>query len=311
LECSPDRNGYVYFLGTPDGRYIKVGYSGRNDWSRIRTHSKGDAFGLNGNFEVLAVVRGTQQCEAAIHEYFAAHVVPNLPKRETFFSEPLISYVTWLRDKYFVSLTETEFHSESGGKTIEPITWLPGPGRESTRRTEAALPFDAWAFLPTRNITGDDWYTPEQFMDIVREALGGTIDLDPASHVIANRVVQAQRIFTIDQNGLTQPWEGRIWLNPPFSDWPRWADKVLSELDSIEAIVMLGATRTLTAQYFRPLLERSDGFCIITGRTPFWGIKSETTSPTDGHFLLYIGPQLDRFLRLVRPIGVAWRQGGV
>lgn len=64
-----------------------------------------------------------------------------------------------------------------------------------------------------------EWYTPASIIALVRMALpGGRINLDPASSELANRTVQAERIFTKDDDGLRQPlWDGpNIFLNPPF-----------------------------------------------------------------------------------------------
>lgn len=61
----------------------------------------------------------------------------------------------------------------------------------------------------------DEWYTAPRYIELAREVLGH-IDLDPASSPIANRVVQADKFYTIDDNGLELPWYGKVWLNPPY-----------------------------------------------------------------------------------------------
>jgi hypothetical protein len=297
--------GFVYFIGSADGQRIKIGFSNKDTWDRLEDHAEGDAFGQGSNYRILAVVRATRHAESALKAHFKTYLVA---KREVFSSTPLLPYVTWLRDNYFVSTTRSEFDSPSGRAVIDAHAWLPGEGRTSARCSEPTLfsGIDPWAMLPSRIVTGDDWYTPDPIMVAVREALGGRIDLDPASHVMANQIVRARRFFTRDQNGLIQPWAGRVYLNPPFSSWPDWVEKVLKEADALEAIVMLGATRTLTAQYFEPLLRRVDGFCVISGRFPFWGIAGEATSPTDGHFLLFIGHDVQRFVTATSKLGAAF-----
>jgi hypothetical protein len=47
----------------------------------------------------------------------------------------------------------------------------------------------------------------------------GEFDLDPASSPEAYRLNQSAKCFyTAQENGLKQPWIGRIWLNPPYSN---------------------------------------------------------------------------------------------
>lgn len=60
----------------------------------------------------------------------------------------------------------------------------------------------------------NEHFTPPVAVEPARDVLG-SIDLDPASCSIANRVIRATRIFTKADNGLGRPWSGRVWLNCP------------------------------------------------------------------------------------------------
>jgi hypothetical protein len=56
----------------------------------------------------------------------------------------------------------------------------------------------------------DEWYTPRYIFD----ALGETFDLDVAAPVEGPRHVPTIRWFSSD--ALERPWDGFIWMNPPF-----------------------------------------------------------------------------------------------
>ncbi len=63
---------------------------------------------------------------------------------------------------------------------------------------------------PTGN---DEWHTPPELLRAARHVMGG-IDCDPASNEIAQRLVQARVWYDKGDDGLRQPWHGRVWLNP-------------------------------------------------------------------------------------------------
>jgi hypothetical protein len=52
-------------------------------------------------------------------------------------------------------------------------------------------------------------------------------DLDPASPIDGGDFVPALRKLTLEDDGLTAPWDGLIWLNPPFSNLKAWASRMV------------------------------------------------------------------------------------
>ena len=76
--------------------------------------------------------------------------------------------------------------------------------------------------------TSDDYLTPRW----VFETFGITFDLDVAAPPW-NTHVPAARKFTKADDGLNQPWEGRVWMNPPYSKPKAWADRFIEHRNGI------------------------------------------------------------------------------
>ncbi len=70
--------------------------------------------------------------------------------------------------------------------------------------------------------TSSNWYTPPAIVEAARVALGGVIDIDPASSSIANEHVRAVAYYSKHCDGLACHWFGRIYLNPPSPPMPWW-----------------------------------------------------------------------------------------
>jgi ParB family chromosome partitioning protein len=123
----------------------------------------------------------------------------------------------------------------------------------------------------TRNSGVDEWYTPSEYLNAARDVLGA-IDLDPASSPAANKTVRAERYYTADDDGLTRPWCGRVWMNPPYSTGlvDRFVAKLLDayQTGDVPAAVVLTNNATDT-RWWQSLARRSSAVCLLAGRIRF------------------------------------------
>src|SRR5215471_7271931 len=85
---------------------------------------------------------------------------------------------------------------------------------------------NSWLFpgYPPQGAATDERYTPAW----VFHGLDLAFDLDPASPVDGGDCVPARRKLTSADDGLTAPWDGLVWLNPPFSNLKTWANRMVA-----------------------------------------------------------------------------------
>lgn len=151
--------------------------------------------------------------------------------------------------------------------------------------------------------TSSEWYTPPHIIARVRQVLG-TIDLDPASSEAANAIVGATRFFTVDHDGLTEPWGGRVFLNPPYGRGNDGAGPWVAKLvqskreGSVTAAVALLPARTETT-WFAPLFAYP--LCFIRGRLTFSDAAQSATFPS---VVAYLGDDMAQFHDAFSEIGV-------
>ena len=157
--------------------------------------------------------------------------------------------------------------------------------------------------------TGEnEWYTPAEHIEAARAMMGG-FDLDPASSEIANRTVRAERIFTIEDDGLAHEWGGRVWLNPPYAQpWiARFADKVVAEAASgriIEAIVL--THKYTDTAWFHTIAGACDAICFTRGRIGFLSPSGKRAAPTQGQAFFYFGARPAIFAETFRAFGIVF-----
>jgi phage N-6-adenine-methyltransferase len=86
----------------------------------------------------------------------------------------------------------------------------------------------------------DRRYTTRETMDLCMRLAGvDAWDLDVAADEESH---WATMWFGVEQNGLKQPWHGRVWCNPPYSDISPWVRRanyhVLSGLAEVVAMLL-------------------------------------------------------------------------
>ncbi len=154
--------------------------------------------------------------------------------------------------------------------------------------------------------TGEnEWYTPAEYLDAARAVLGD-IDLDPATSPLANETVGAARIFTAEDNGLDQPWAGKVWLNPPYSQpaISQFSEKLASEWEAgnIESAIALTHNYTDTG-WFHRMASACNAICFTRGRIGFVNPEGKKAAPTQGQAFFYFGNDVETFVNQFGNIG--------
>lgn len=166
----------------------------------------------------------------------------------------------------------------------------------------------------------DEWYTPQKIIDPVL-ALFDTIDLDPCSNSKTSPNIPASEFYTKADDGLSLPWYGRMFVNPPYSDVLHWVEKAcasyrpgarwrsdpLDEASRAEAIILLVAARTETI-WFGHLWQYP--LCFVRGRLQFRSPADKVNSAPIGSVVAYLGPDPDGFVRVFGELGHIVMGGG-
>ena len=141
---------------------------------------------------------------------------------------------------------------------------------------------------------------PPEYIKAARRVLR-TIDLDPASNEVAQRVVRAGRYFTAEDDGLTREWGGTVWLNPPYSRklMGRFVSKLVAEVTDkrVTSAILLANSHSDTGWF-----HEADSACSAVCFT--YGPDGTKAAPTQGQVFFYYGPNIIRFRHVLASIGI-------
>lgn len=120
----------------------------------------------------------------------------------------------------------------------------------------------------------DEWLTPRKILDVL-----GKFDLDPCAPV--NRPwPTATHHFTLVDDGLSQMWFGRVWLNPPFNRYER--GKWMKRMSEHGNGVMLVPAACETKHFRQWVFNAASGLLMLDHRPHFYYVDGTRARANSG-----------------------------
>lgn len=122
----------------------------------------------------------------------------------------------------------------------------------------------------------DQWATPQALFDELSKEFDG-FTLDVAADATN---AKCERYYTREQDGLKQPWTGKIWCNPPYGRVIKdWIAKGKEAADNGATVVFLVPARTDTRWFHEIVLPHAE-IRFIKGRIKFGDSKVGAPFPS-------------------------------
>ena len=99
----------------------------------------------------------------------------------------------------------------------------------------------------------DDWETPKELLQSLKQEFGSLFDPCPVNH---------------DFDGLSIEWKDPTFVNPPYSEWPKWVKKGIEENAKGKTVIFLLPARTDTST-FHDLIYHKAELRFLRGRLKF------------------------------------------
>lgn len=150
----------------------------------------------------------------------------------------------------------------------------------------------------TNTTNNDEWLTPPWLVNLL-----GPFDLDPCAPV-DRPWDTAKRHYSKLDGGLTQPWAGRVWLNPPYGRQTfTWLRRLA---DHKGGGIALTFARTETQGFFDTVWNRARCVFFFKGRLKFHYVdgREGNTANAPSVLVAYTNNDLD----IIRK---AWSSGAL
>ena len=115
-----------------------------------------------------------------------------------------------------------------------------------------------------------EYYTPPEIVQAL-----GEFDLDPCYPIIPLPWRTAKKVYTRENDGLKMPWEGRVWMNPPYGrELAAWINKLSLHGNGI----LLCFNRSETKAFHDYVYPFATSQLILKGRPNFYVRKDNDQS---------------------------------
>lgn len=107
----------------------------------------------------------------------------------------------------------------------------------------------------------DVWLTPRHILDAL-----GAFDLDPCAAPDPTLWPTAREHITLPRDGLSEPWHGRVWCNPPYNQHAYlWLERLALHGTGTALIF----ARTETTGFVEHVWNAADAVLFLHGRLHF------------------------------------------
>lgn len=126
------------------------------------------------------------------------------------------------------------------------------------------------SFNHEKTVGHDEWLTPPSLVRAL-----GHFDLDPCSPV-DRPWATAENHFTIHDDGLSRPWAGRVWMNPPYGqELGLWLERLSVHGNGIALVF----ARTDTVAFHSFVWGVADAILFLKGRIRFCYVDGREADP--------------------------------
>jgi hypothetical protein len=130
-----------------------------------------------------------------------------------------------------------------------------------------------------KEFTSDDYYTPKYVFD----AINVEFDIDVCAPQGGVEWIPAKNHFSLLDDGLSQEWQGVVWMNPPYSKPTPWVEKFIQHGNGITLLPFM------KSNWFISIWEQADIILPLNARTKFVRPDNKNGSVYPPVFLAALG----------------------